>query len=171
MPAMKLRELLGILVTAATVLLLLGDGAAASTANGLPSKSLTPGAINKLVTQATIHSTICVSGYTKTIRPPSSYTTGLKRQQLATGYNLNGNLSTSAYEEDHLVPLEVGGSPRSVQNLWPEPRHIYWGASVKDRLENRIHALVCDGSLTLAQGQRIFETNWEAAFATYVGAP
>ena len=51
---------------------------------GLPSRSLTPGATNPAVTQATIHQTICVSGWTAKIRPPSSYTTALKVQQLAT---------------------------------------------------------------------------------------
>ena len=40
----------------------------------------TPGAFNLDVTQATINSTICVSGWTSTIRPPSSYTTRLKNQ-------------------------------------------------------------------------------------------
>ena len=29
----------------------------------------------------------------------------------------------SDYEEDHLIPLELGGSPTSPLNLWPEPGH------------------------------------------------
>jgi len=37
----------------------------------LPNSHVTPGALNPSVTQANIHSTICVRGYTKTIRPPA----------------------------------------------------------------------------------------------------
>jgi hypothetical protein len=144
---------------------------ASPASSGLPRHAQTPGAINPAVTQGTISSTICVSGYTRTIRPPSSYTTGLKRQQLAAGYNLNGDLSTYDYEEDHLVPLEVGGNPTSVKNLWPEPRHILWSAAKKDRLENTIHSLICSGALSLRAGQRIFETNWEAGYQKYIGSP
>src|ERR1035437_3182978 len=47
---------------------------------GLPSHTLTPGALNPAVTQATIGMTICVSGWTTTVRPPTSYTTPLKRR-------------------------------------------------------------------------------------------
>ena len=52
-------------------------------------------------------------------------------------------LPLHAYEYDHLIPLELGGAPNSPRNLWPEP-----GASPnpKDRLENRLRVLVCDGS-------------------------
>jgi hypothetical protein len=39
-------------------------------ATGLPSRTLTPGATNPAVTQATIHQTICVRGWTASMRPP-----------------------------------------------------------------------------------------------------
>jgi hypothetical protein len=39
-------------------------------ASGLPDPVLTPGAINLNVTQENIQQTVCVKGYTKTIRPP-----------------------------------------------------------------------------------------------------
>jgi hypothetical protein len=39
------------------------------------------------------------------------------------------------YEEDHLIPVAVGGSPRSPKNLWPELYDGKFGARVKDRLE------------------------------------
>jgi len=88
---------------------------------GLPNNSVTPGAVNQAVTQSNFDSTICVSGYTKTIRPPVSYTNRLKYSQLDSGYNYRGDTSAHDYEEDHLIPLEVGGSPTSVKNLWPQP--------------------------------------------------
>lgn len=133
-------------------------GAACHERNGLPDPSCTPGATNPAVTQANIHSTICVSGWTATIRPPVSYTDRLKRLQMQ-AYGLPG--STGLYEEDHLVPLEIGGNPTSSQNLWPEPWAGTQGAHAKDRVENTIRRAVCDGTTTLAAAQSLFEHDWE----------
>src|SRR4051794_30866104 len=41
----------------------------------LPNRALTPGATNPNVTQSSIPRTICLTGYTSTIRPSSSYPT------------------------------------------------------------------------------------------------
>ncbi|MEY9953929.1 hypothetical protein [Leifsonia sp. EB34] len=135
----------------------------------LPDASRTPGATNPAVTQANVHQTICVSGYTATIRPPASYTTGLKRQQLASGYAYQGDTNTRDYEEDHLISLEIGGSPDSPQNLWPEPYAGSDGARTKDRIENKLHDLVGSGQLTLAAAQHAIAVNWWSAYQTYVG--
>ena len=136
---------------------------------GLPNAHLTPGARNPAVTQATIHSTICVSGYSSSVRPPESYTQRLKYAALDSGYNLRGDTSAHDYEEDHLIPLEVGGSPTSPKNLWPEPWNIVWNAGKKDRLENAMHRLVCSGAVSLAVAQRVFTANWIAGYKRYVG--
>ena len=135
---------------------------------GLPNVQATPGAVNPTVTQSNIYSTICVSGYTKTIRPPVSYTNRLKYSQLDSGYNYRGDTSAHDYEEDHLVPLEVGGSPSSVKNLWPQPWLVAWNAGKKDRLENKMHSLVCSGSISLAAAQKVFMTNWIFGYQKYV---
>jgi hypothetical protein len=136
----------------------------------LPNRALTPGATNPAVTPSTIHATICLTGYTKTVRPSSSYTTGLKRTQLAAGYTFHGDLSTSDYEEDHLISLELGGSPSSVKNLWPEPYAASEGARVKDKVENRLHDLVCSGEISLRTAQTAIATNWWSAYQRYGGA-
>jgi hypothetical protein len=135
----------------------------------LPNPVRTPGAINRQVTQASISTTICVSGWTATIRPPSSYTTALKEQQLATGYAYHGDQITSDYEEDHLISLELGGSPRSVPNLWPEPYAGTDGARLKDQIENKLHDLVCAGTVSLATARHAIASNWYAAYASYIG--
>ncbi len=146
-------------------------GAATYTeASGLPNTKLTPGAINPLVTQANIRSTICVAGWTATVRPPVSYTNQLKYDQLHSGYNLSGNLNMKNYEEDHIVPLEVGGDPSSTLNLFPQPRNIKLSSYLKDQLENRMHQLVCSGQLSLKIAQRVFLTNWEKGYSKYMGA-
>lgn len=125
--------------------------------------TLVHGAVNKEVTQANIQQTICRAGWTKTVRPPASYTNALKRRQIEE-FGLSG--STHDYEEDHLIPLELGGNPTSPANLWPEPANGPFNAHDKDHLERMVHRLVCAGKMSLAEGQREFVTNW----VTYYGA-
>jgi hypothetical protein len=107
----------------------------------------TPGVVNPEVTQANIASTICKRGWTATIRPPVDYTNTLKRKQMP-AYGETGPLS--AYQEDHLISLELGGDPTDPRNLWPEP---YPRASDVDQIENQLNAKVCDGSLSLHDAQ------------------
>jgi hypothetical protein len=143
-------------VDLAVVLLVIGLGAYAFSAfhHGgesvpvvLPDPVLAPGAINPAVTQANIDKTICVRGWTKTVRPPEGYTTALKVRQMRE-YHLPG--SRSDYQEDHLISLEMGGSPTDPRNLWPEP---YPRAAVVDKIENELNAKICSGQLTLAQAR------------------
>ena len=157
-------------VLAATLGLSACGASTYSESSGLPNLKLTPGAINPAVTQATIRSTICVVGWTATVRPPVAYTNQLKYDQLHSGYNLEGDLNMKHYEEDHIVPLEVGGNPSSTLNLFPEPRNIKFGAYFKDQLENRIHQLVCSSQLSLHLAQRVFLVNWEKGYTKYIGA-
>jgi hypothetical protein len=82
------------------------------------------------------------------VRPPVSYTNHLKEVQLEQ-YGLHGALS--AFQEDHLVSLELGGNPTDARNLWPEP---YPRAAQVDRIENQLNHEVCTGGLTLAEAQR-----------------
>jgi hypothetical protein len=112
------------------------------------SPTLTPGALNPDVTQETIGSTICVAGWTRTIRPPTSYTHELELRQMRE-YGESG--STRGYEEDHFISLELGGSPTDSRNLWPEPRPR---ANEVDGIENDLHGQVCSGRLSLAEAQR-----------------
>ncbi|HZO34574.1 MAG TPA: hypothetical protein VFB17_05800 [Gaiellaceae bacterium] len=109
---------------------------------------LTPGVVNPAVTQATLRSTVCRKGWTRTVRPPTAYTNDLKRRQLR-ARGLRG--PPSAYQEDHLISLELGGDPTDPRNLWPEP---YPRAAEVDRIENELNAKLCSGTLTLDQAQR-----------------
>ena len=99
------------------------------------------------MTQATIAETICRRGWTRTIRPPTSYTSELKLRQMRE-YGSTGG--PSDYQEDHLVSLELGGHPTDERNLWPEPRPR---AEQVDSLENELNARICSGSISLAEGQ------------------
>jgi hypothetical protein len=112
------------------------------------SWTLTPGVLYPEVTQASIASTICRHGWTRTVRPPVSYTNALKAKGLRQ-YRLRG--PPSAFQEDHLISLELGGDPVDPRNLWPEP---YPRASAVDQIENDLNHRVCTGSLSLADAQR-----------------
>lgn len=135
----------------------------------LPNRHRTPGAVNPAVTQQTIRSTICRTGYTSTVRPSSSYTTRLKVDQLGSGYAFRGDRATRDYEEDHLIALEIGGAPSDARNLWPEPELGSDGAHAKDLVENQLHDLVCAGAVPLRVAQRAMATNWWRAYQRYGG--
>jgi hypothetical protein len=128
----------------------------------LPDRKCTPGATYSVVTQATIGRTICKSGWTRTVRPPESYTEPIKVAQIAE-YHYTDK-SVSDYEEDHLIPLELGGSPRSVKNLWPE----YDAGKIpnpKDAVENALSRAVCGHRVSLTAAQAAIAVNWTTARA------
>ena len=114
----------------------------------LASATLTPGVLNEVVTQATIRSTICMRGWTTTVRPPTSYTSALKLRQM-TAYGEAG--PPAAYQEDHLISLELGGDPTDPRNLWPEPQPR---AGQVDKIENELNQEVCSGRLALVDAQQ-----------------
>lgn len=124
--------------------------------------------LNPAVTQATIKSTICVAGWTATVRPSTSYTNKLKAQQLAQYAPLHPNdpnWTMTGTEEDHRVPLELGGSPADPLNLSPEDHP---GSFTKDAAENKAKSDVCNGHLTLAEAQRVFVLTYLAAYPGYL---
>lgn len=123
----------------------------------LPDPVCTPGAVNPAVTQDNLPQTICRSGYTKTVRPPVSYTNKLKAEQMR-AYGFTDDIRN--HEEDHLVPLEVGGAPSDPKNLWPEPGN---SPNAKDNIENLLHDAVCSGRISLQAAQQRIMDNWVTA--------
>jgi len=128
-------------------------------AGDLPVPTMTPGDV--LTTNV---ARICTSGYSKTVRDvPESLKNAIYRE-----YGIKHHAPYS-YEVDHLVSLELGGS-NSIRNLWPESYTSKpLNARVKDRLENKLHELVCSGQLGLATAQHLEATNWIQAYIQYVG--
>lgn len=115
---------------------------------------------------------------TTLIRPPTSYTAPLKLKSMiqygdiipdpnATCMVHSNN--SKCYEFDHLISLELGGSPVSPQNLWPEPyltkiNGKIMGARQKDKVENYLHDIVCKGKLTLEESQSRIVNDWYAVY-------
>jgi hypothetical protein len=143
-----LADLLMALALVAIVVVLFPHGHGRRANAILADPVRTPGVLNPDVTQANIRSTICRHGWTETIRPPTSYTNALKTKQLRQ-YRDPGSLPD--YQEDHLISLELGGSPTDPRNLWPEP---YPRASDVDKIENELNGEVCSGQLTLTEAQQ-----------------
>jgi hypothetical protein len=122
----------------------------------MPVRRLTPGvALNVSAGQ------VCVPGYASSVRNVSS---SLKDDVYA---RYNRAHVPYAHEVDHLISLSLGGS-NDLRNLWPEPYKGRWGALTKDRLEYRLHAMVCAGEIRLKAAQRQESRNWVAAYRRYV---
>jgi hypothetical protein len=58
--------------------------------------------------------------------------------------------SPTDYEEDHFIPLELGGAPRNPKNLWPEP---HAQSKLSDPLETQLKRKVCRGLMKLAKAR------------------
>jgi hypothetical protein len=135
-----------------------------------PDPERTPGAANPEITQDNIRETICNPRWsTKSIRPAASYTNRLKVEQIREYSYADSSLKD--YEEDHFIPLELGGNPTDPRNLWPEPYETSipdGGAHAKDQVENYLHAEVCAGSLTLEQAQKEITEDWYRVYTESV---
>ncbi len=90
-------------------------------------------------------------GCPASVRPPVSVTEPIKREQLA-AYALQGQ-PLSTVELDHLIPLELGGAPQDVANLWVEPWNGNANAHMKDAVETYLNREVCRGAMPLADAQ------------------
>lgn len=122
-------------------------------------------ALNPDVDEDTIDGTICVSGYTKSVRPATSYSNGVKKKLMREA-GIDG-ARIGDYELDHIVPLALGGHPRKLSNLMLQQWDGQHGAKIKDILEARLQSLVCHGKLDLTDAQVCIAQDWEACAVQY----
>lgn len=132
----------------------------------LPDPRLTPGSIDPSVTQENIHVTVCIKGYTDSVRPDKEYTNRLKHEQLRQYHY--PDLNPRSYEQDHLIPLNIGGNPSDPKNLWPQPRQGEWSAEQKNDLEFVVYKMVCRGELSLYEAQQRMARDWIQAYKDWV---
>lgn len=125
--------------------------------HGLPDRRCTPGAY---YAKATKHK-VCKPGYSASAR----HVTESIKDAIYRAYGVRHH-SRATYEIDHLVPLELGGSNIRA-NLFAEAAAPRPGFHEKDRLENKLHGLVCDGRMRLRRAQRLFARNWLRAYRRY----
>jgi hypothetical protein len=93
-----------------TIALSIANLQGASKPGSLPDSRLTPGA-----TLAVTKDDVCTPGYSRKVR---AVPVSVKREVFH-AYGID-HPEPRAYEVDHLISLELGGS-NSVRNLWPEP--------------------------------------------------
>lgn len=114
--------------------------------------------INPDVTAFTIQNTICVKGWTASIRPPVAYTNHIKKQRLremGLPLELIGN-----FQLDHKLPLSLGGSPDDIHNLVLQDHDE---AEQKDVVERCLPAAVCSGVVNLHDAQVAIWRDWRSA--------
>ena len=129
----------------------------------LPDPTQTPGWLNPDVNDKTISTTICTHGWTKTVRPPASYTNQIKERSVPAGHD------KSEYELDHLASIEDGGDPKAEANLWMQSYNDLYGARIKDVLETKLAHMVCNHQISLADARAALSPNWLVGFERYVG--
>ena len=95
-----------------------------------PNPALTPGAV--LTTDA---STICTPGYASSVRDVSTAT----KKQVYAEYGVTYPQPLGAYEVDHFIPLEIGGS-NDIKNLWLEPATPMPGARTTSNSGSSLHS-------------------------------
>ena len=64
----------------------------------------------------------------------------------------------------HVIPLALGGHPRKLDNPELQP----WDEAMrKDRIEVKLHCLVCSGQVSLTDAQREIVDDWQGAYHRY----
>lgn len=122
---------------------------------------------NPAVTPDTFRTTICVPDWAKTQRPPVTYTNKIKRGLMdAAGIPRN---QARAFELDHIVSIEVGGSPTDQRNLRLQPWAGPLNARTKDKLETALKRDVCTGKRTLDEARHMLADDWPGAYLKEFG--
>ena len=126
-----------------------------------PDRRCSPGAIYTGLTKAVICSP---TFHTSTVRNVLDS----ERFAVEQEYGLTPRHYGNTLEIDHIVSLELGGS-NDIANLFPEKASPQPGYRVKDKLENRLHALVCSGTMTLRVVQHAIATDWQGLYKQVYG--
>jgi hypothetical protein len=122
----------------------------------LPRRALTPGSLR------TIRKEDVCQGSSLANDPPVRASTA---EAVFNRYAVPSE-ARSSYAMDYLIAPSLGGTDNA-NNIWPEPASSAWNAADKDRLEDHLHALVCEGALPLAVAQNDLARDWIAAYKKY----
>ena len=129
-----------------------------------PDRRCSPGAYYSGLTQDVLCSPSFRTGTIRNV--PQSEKYAVERE-----YGLKAKLYGHTLEIDHIVSLELGGS-NDIANLYPEEAKFSNGApgfGAKDKLENKLHDLVCSGAMSLRAAQRGIASNWERLYKKVYG--
>jgi hypothetical protein len=127
-----------------------------------PDRHCSPGAYYSLLSRGVLCSPTFRTGTIRDV--PQS-----EKFQVEREYGMRASYYGRSIEIDHIVPLELGGS-NDIANLYPEPGSGGASYHVKDELENKLHDLVCAGTIPLRAAQRQIATNWRTLYERVFGA-
>jgi hypothetical protein len=127
-----------------------------------PDRACSPGAYYSKLTRGVICSAAFHTGDIRNVPQSEKY-------EVEREYGLQPARYGRTLEIDHIVPLEIGGS-NDIANLYPEQADARPGYHVKDRLENRLHALVCAGQIGLRSAQERIADNWQLLYRQVFGS-
>lgn len=128
----------------------------------LPDRRCSPGATSSGLTKAVICAAGFRTGSIRNVPGPEKYAVEREYGMVARPYG-------RAIEIDHIVSLELGGS-NDIANLFPEPGSGAAGYHAKDKLENRVHSLVCAGAMTLTAAQQAIAHDWKSLYVRVFGS-
>src|SRR5215472_10738848 len=127
----------------------------------LPDRTCSPGATYSGLTKRVLCS---ARFHTSSVRNvPDS-----EKHRVEIEYGMVPRAYGRTIEIDHIVSLELGGS-NDIANLFPEPGSGAASYHAKDRLENRLHRLVCAGTISLRAAQLGIARNWTALYKRVFG--
>jgi hypothetical protein len=126
-----------------------------------PDRRCSPGAYYSKLTKAMICATTFKTSKVRNV--PTS-----EKHAVEVEYGLTPKSYGTTLEIDHIVSLELGGS-NDIRNLFPEQADAHPGYHVKDKLENKLHDLVCDGTLTLSSVRHRIAKDWQALYKSVFG--
>lgn len=121
----------------------------------LPIKLNTPGKASKVSKEE-----ICAPDYTSKVKP-------IKKWQMDQALRSYGLREDSNREVVRLIPGALGGT-NDPENLWPIGDSKDLGASQKKALDEKLHQMVCSGSIELKAAQEEVRKNWVDAYKKHV---
>lgn len=124
-----------------------------------PDRRCSPGAYDSLLTKADI----CAPSF-----HGASGVSAATKRAVEAEYGMSPRSSGRAVEIDRIVGVELGGT-NDIANLFPEPRSGKANYRVKDRLEQRLHTLVCSGRMPLRTAQTGIARNWQTLYRRVFG--
>lgn len=126
-----------------------------------PNPALSPGVVDARLTQ----DVLAAPGFTtKNYRNVPEE----EKKAVFTEYGIT-NPTPGAYEIDHIISLEVGGS-NDIKNLWPQPYQGEWNAHDKDKLEDELGREVKSRKIELSVAQTMLSKDWVASYLKIFGS-
>jgi hypothetical protein len=145
-----------------TILLAARSLDAGCSRGALPDRRCSPGAVSSKLTKARICSPGFRTGDIRNVPQPVKFAVEL-------AYGLKARRYGRTLEIDHIVSLELGGS-NDIANLYPEQGRGPANYHAKDKLENTLHDLVCNGTMSLRAAQRAIASDWVSLYRRVFGA-